>query len=164
VIGLAARPARLALQSNSCDVPSNMSVSTRPCLRMAITWPNQANVDPSVACRDEHCDTHRDSSQSCDRLPTATQHARKPLNRYRTALALRPDYADAWNNLGNVFRDQGLEDEATTCYRRAIELRPGFARACYNLGVALAEQMRGDEALRWFNEALRIDPAFTEAW
>ena len=38
---------------------------------------------------------------------------------YRRALELKPDYAEAHNNLGNALKDQGKPDEAVACYRRA---------------------------------------------
>ena len=56
---------------------------------------------------------------------------------YRRALELKPDYAEAHNNLGNALKDQGKLDEAVACYRRALELKPDFAEAHNNLGNAL---------------------------
>ncbi len=37
---------------------------------------------------------------------------------YRRAVELKPDFAEAHNNLGNAFKDQGELDEAAACYRR----------------------------------------------
>jgi len=33
------------------------------------------------------------------------------------AIELKPDYAEAHLDLGNVFKDQGRRDEALACYR-----------------------------------------------
>jgi protein O-GlcNAc transferase len=49
-------------------------------------------------------------------------------------LELKPDYAEAHNNLGNALNDQGKLDEAVACYRRALELKPDYAEAHNNLG------------------------------
>ena len=46
---------------------------------------------------------------------------------YRRALELKPDFAEAHNNLGNALKDQGKLDEAVACYRRALELKPDYA-------------------------------------
>ena len=35
---------------------------------------------------------------------------------YRRALELKPDFAEAHNNLGNALKDQGKLDEAVACY------------------------------------------------
>ncbi len=42
-------------------------------------------------------------------------------------MELKPDYAEAHNNLGNALKDQGKLNEAVACYRRALEAKPGFA-------------------------------------
>ena len=44
------------------------------------------------------------------------QHAVECISR---AVALKPDFAEAHNNLGNVLRGQGKLDEAAACCRRA---------------------------------------------
>ena len=54
---------------------------------------------------------------------------------YRRALELKPDYAEAHNNLGNALNDQGKLDEAVACYRRALELKPDYAEAHNNLAL-----------------------------
>ena len=51
-------------------------------------------------------------------------------------MELKPDYAEAHNNLGNAFKDRGKLDEAAACYRRALELKPDYAEAHSNLGAA----------------------------
>ena len=52
---------------------------------------------------------------------------------YRRALELKPDYAEAHNNLGIALKEQGNLDEAIACYRRALELKPDYAEAHSNL-------------------------------
>lgn len=43
---------------------------------------------------------------------------------YRRALALQPNFADAWGHLGGLLKDGGRPDEAAECLRRACELDP----------------------------------------
>jgi hypothetical protein len=59
------------------------------------------------------------------------------VSHYRNALALRPDYADAWLNLGVALKDLMRLPEAIACYRQAIALEPANAEAHSNLGIAL---------------------------
>ena len=82
---------------------------------------------------------------------------------YRRALELKPDYAEAHNNLGNALKDQGKLDEAVACYRRALELKPDFAEAHNNLGIALKDQGKLDEAVACYRRALELKPDFAEA-
>jgi Flp pilus assembly protein TadD len=46
---------------------------------------------------------------------------------------LKPDYAEAHNNLGNTLKELGRLDEAEAGYRQAIALKSDFAEAHSNL-------------------------------
>ena len=41
---------------------------------------------------------------------------------------MKPDFAEAHNNLGNVLKDQGELDEAIACYRRAVQTQARLRR------------------------------------
>src|SRR5438045_453178 len=53
----------------------------------------------------------------------------RAIELYRQAVAIKPDFAEVHNNLGNALRLAGRLDEAVECYRRAIDAKPGFAQA-----------------------------------
>jgi predicted O-linked N-acetylglucosamine transferase (SPINDLY family) len=55
----------------------------------------------------------------------------------RRALELKPDCAEAHNNLGMALKAQGRLDEALSCFRRALELKPDYAEAHSNQLLAL---------------------------
>jgi tetratricopeptide (TPR) repeat protein len=59
---------------------------------------------------------------------------------YERALAYRPNYTEAYNNLGNVLKDQGKLEEAVASYRQALTHKPDFAQVHYNLGNALQDR------------------------
>ncbi|HSV93012.1 MAG TPA: tetratricopeptide repeat protein, partial [Desulfobacterales bacterium] len=82
---------------------------------------------------------------------------------YRRALGVRDDFAQAWNNLGQVFKDRNRIDEALTCYGRALQADPGLAEAHYNIGVARQLDGRYDESLAHFEQALLCDPSYAPA-
>ena len=46
------------------------------------------------------------------------------INCFRKATALRPDYADALLNLGNLLFSSGELDEAEACYRKVAKVAP----------------------------------------
>ena len=77
---------------------------------------------------------------------------------YRRALELKPDYPEAYSNLGYLLKDQGQFDEAEACYRRALDLKPDFADGHLNLGILRREQGRMDEAVACFRRAVEIKP------
>jgi tetratricopeptide (TPR) repeat protein len=80
------------------------------------------------------------------------------IDHYRRAIAIKSDYAPAYNNLGTALRAKGHVDEAVAAYRRAIETMPDYADAHYNLANALMEQNRGDEATAHLLIAVRALP------
>jgi hypothetical protein len=90
-------------------------------------------------------------------------HSLRRDTSYRQALELQPDYAAAYNNLGNALKDQGKLDEAVVCYRRALELKLDYAEVHNNLGSALEEtgDFRGAEDS--FRAALRHNSRFASA-
>jgi Flp pilus assembly protein TadD len=50
---------------------------------------------------------------------------------------LKPDFAEAHNNLGNTLKELGRLDEAEASYNQAIALKPDYAEAHRNLGNTL---------------------------
>ena len=84
-------------------------------------------------------------------------------NHYRKAVSLRPDFAGAHNNLGNVFREQRRFQEAEACFRLALSIDPSDAEAHNNVGIALADQDRFDEAIASYRQALQINPGYADA-
>ena len=74
------------------------------------------------------------------------------------AIALKPDYADAFNNRGVVLADLEHYDEAVASYNQAIALKPDYADAFNNRGNALAELKQFDEALASYSQAVLLAP------
>jgi len=85
------------------------------------------------------------------------------INNYIQALKIRPDYAEAYYNMGNAWKDKCALAEAIDNYKKAITIRPDYAAAYNNMGVTLT--MLGDleAALVCYEKSLRIAPNYTEA-
>jgi len=88
---------------------------------------------------------------SAKRLPEAAAA-------YRQILAIRPDIAEAYHNLGNVLVEQGQLDEAAALHERAVALRPNLFQSCINLGNIFREQGKFDQAVTWYEKALALRP------
>ena len=82
---------------------------------------------------------------------------------YGKALAINPDYADAYYNMGNALQDQGNLEEAILSYGKALAIKPDYAGAYYNIGVALQEQDNLEEAIEAYSKALAIKPDYADA-
>ncbi len=92
---------------------------------------------------------------------TGENHAAVDL--INRALARRPDFAEARNNLGNALLALDQPVEAIASYLKALALRPDYAEAQNNLGNALLAQGKPDEAVISFEMALAVNPDFAEA-
>jgi protein O-GlcNAc transferase len=79
------------------------------------------------------------------------------------AVRLKPDLAEAHNDLGVVLGGQGRLTEAVDCFQRAIDLNPNDAAAHNNLGGALGSLRRFAEAAACHERALAINPRFAMA-
>ncbi len=79
------------------------------------------------------------------------------------ALAIKPDFTEAHNNLGNALHALGKLDEAAASYRKALAIRPDYAKAHNNLGNALKALEKLDEAVASYHQALAIAPDYAEA-
>jgi tetratricopeptide (TPR) repeat protein len=77
-------------------------------------------------------------------------------------IKLKPDYAEAHDDLGVIYQLQGKLDAAIAETSEALRLRPDLIRARNNLGAALAAQGKTAEAMAAFRETLRRNPGNAE--
>ncbi len=82
---------------------------------------------------------------------------------YRRVLTLKPDFAEAQNNLGAALSSLGKLDEAIARHRRALELKPDYAAAQNNLGTALSQLGNLEEAIACYRRALELKPDYALA-
>ena len=90
--------------------------------------------------------------------------AEKALAAYDTAIRLRPDYAEVYNNRGNIKSGLGSHDAALDDYDEAIRLNPNFAEAYSNRGSAKFRLGKHAAVLADLNEAIRLQPDFMNAY
>ncbi len=85
------------------------------------------------------------------------------LKSFSKAVKIRPSYASAFNNRGNVYFELSNYFKAQKDYEMAIKLSPDFAEAYCNLGLALAKQSNLDKAQCLFKKVLEIFPQYEDA-
>jgi protein O-mannosyl-transferase len=73
-------------------------------------------------------------------------------------LRLQPDHPRAHNNLGMLYLDQGLLDDAAAQLTLARRADPTLAVVVQNLGIVQARRYHFAEAIAFYQEALRLDP------
>lgn len=85
------------------------------------------------------------------------------IDAYRQAIALKPDFVEAYNNLAMTLHQEERFDESVDCCRAALALREE-AEVYNNLGLSLMQQGLIDEALECFQRALKLEPQHLGAW
>ena len=84
------------------------------------------------------------------------------LAAFRAAIRIRPDYAEAHNNLGLVLIQSGKDEEGMAALREAVRLAPAYADARTNLGAALTPTDT-EAAIKELEEAVRLAPGSVKA-
>jgi tetratricopeptide (TPR) repeat protein len=74
------------------------------------------------------------------------------------AVARKPDFAEAWSDLGEARKNLSDEDGALASFRKAVELSPDDAVAETRLGSALLERGKPHDAVPYLDRSVRIDP------
>lgn len=82
---------------------------------------------------------------------------------YEEALRLKPGYADARVNLGNLDLAAGDPLSAERHFRAALASAPDDLLARYDLALALARAGKREEAIEAYERTLAIDPGFADA-
>lgn len=81
----------------------------------------------------------------------------------RKALAIDPEYADAWSDLGGVFDARKNVAEALNCYEKALSLKPDLPYALMNAAQVAGKSGNREKAERYYRRALVNDPHNAEA-
>ena len=87
----------------------------------------------------------------------------KAIQSFENAIAIKPDYAEAHNNLGVTLQELGRLDMAVKNYEKALTIKPDYAEAYNNLGNTLKELRQLDMAVKNYEKALAIKPDYAVA-
>jgi len=82
---------------------------------------------------------------------------------YEKAITLKPDYAEAYYNLGVTLRELGQIDAALKSYEKALAIKHEYPGAHNNLGTILLDLGSLDSAVDHFEWAVAFKPDYAEA-
>ena len=84
---------------------------------------------------------------------------------YQKSIALKPDMAANYNNLGNDLAKLGKVDDARSAYQKYVDLNPTDAALAWrNFGTVLYNSNRMKEAIDPLQKATTLDPKNATAW
>ena len=87
----------------------------------------------------------------------------KALGHLLLAVKIRPDFFEAYNDLGRFWKLRGNLKRASQAHVIAHRLSPGDPVALYNLGVIAFEKGEVQVAIGLFQKTLNVDPSYTLA-
>lgn len=83
---------------------------------------------------------------------------------FATAVALDPQFAFAWDNLGLSYRKQGKLDQALEAYKASLRVDPKGAMPLHNIPVVYEYKKEYDKALEAYMNILAVFPDDPEAY
>jgi tetratricopeptide (TPR) repeat protein len=174
-VGMTVETARAAWAAGRADE------AEMGCRKVLAVWPGQTdatyllglmaytfgNLDLAVAHVREACRSPRapaiyfsDFAEMCRQkglLVEAEEAGRR-------AVALAPNFAAAWNNLGIVLQEMLKLDESRVCLERALAFEPNNAETLNNLANTMKRLGLAAEAEKRWNAALALKPDYAEAY
>ena len=94
----------------------------------------------------------------------ALQRYDAAIDSYKQVIMIKPDYAEAYYNMGITLDEKGELDAAIDSYKKAIEIKSDYAGAYYNMGNALKAKGELDAAIDNYKQAIKIKPDYAEAY
>lgn len=86
------------------------------------------------------------------------------LEAYKKVLAINPNEAAIYNQMGNIYGAEKKIPEASDALNKAAQLDPTMAaKAYYNMGANLVNAGNGDAAVEFFQKAIAADPNYADA-
>lgn len=82
---------------------------------------------------------------------------------FERVLRLQPNYAEAWANLGVIYRKQDKLEEGLAALAKAIALNPNKPLSHFTSGNILADLGRYAEAVLYYQKAIDIQPDLVSA-
>jgi tetratricopeptide (TPR) repeat protein len=159
----------------------NADEAEMACRQVLAVWPGQADASYLLGLMAHH---YGNLDLAMAHMRLASQSPRAPAHFYsdfaemcrqgglfaegeqaaRRAVALSPNFAAAWNNLGIILQEMLKLDESRLCLERALSLDPNNAETLNNLGNTLKRLGFAAEAEKRWNAALRLKPTYAEAY
>jgi tetratricopeptide (TPR) repeat protein len=115
---------------------------------------------PLHSARNSAIESHFSAAQQAQRDQDYATAERE----YQAVLAIAPDFAEVYMNLGLVYQLQNRSAEAVTEFRRALKLKPRLAGANFFLGVDYCKAGEGTKAIPYLKSALQTEPNRPDIW
>ena len=89
---------------------------------------------------------------------------KKSLKKFKKAIELKPDFAEAYLNWGCILNELGKYEKAMEKFKIATKIKPNFVEAYSNWGYSLNMLGRYEEAIEKLEKAVEIKPNYSDAY
>lgn len=129
-------------------------LSTRTIIRN-VDWKNQDNLWLAAA---RTSPTSPQNHNNLGDLYSRRGEFEKAVEEFKTAIALLPNYGDAYHNLANTYLQMNKIDLAIENYQKALEYNPRLWQSHQNLAAIFYQTGQPDLAKEHLKKVLEIDP------
>ncbi len=146
------------------DRPITAEKVIEPSERAANSRPESASpFKPDETKRQErNANLHIEYLQQGNTLFSRNEY-NEAIRQYKLAIAAKPDFAEAFLNIGAVYQRLKNYDEAIYHYRRAVELRSDYPEAYNGIGRVYNNMRNFDKAIENFKKAITLNPEYYQA-
>lgn len=88
----------------------------------------------------------------------------KAIEEFQKAIALKPNYADAYHNLANIYHQINRDDLAEENYKKALEFNPSLWQSHQNLAALYFLHQNFDLAEQHLSKAIELNPQNAELY
>ena len=89
-----------------------------------------------------------------DKIP---EYYQKAIDEFQTAIRFAPGFAEAHNNLGKIYQEQGRLEDAQQEYQTAVDLDSRYGTAIVNLGTIYYSKGETESAIDKYKQAININ-------
>jgi len=86
------------------------------------------------------------------------KHFDEAIESLNKAIKLKPDFQEAYYNLGITYGDKGEYDKAIEYLNKSLYLKPNDFDTYYHIGIAYLEKDNYDKAIEYLNKATQLKP------
>jgi tetratricopeptide (TPR) repeat protein len=123
----------------------------------------ELSFERGVRARDEALEAEKKLAASQpgfwhDRYATTVEKSwAKAIERYQEAISAKPDFFEAYSDLGFAYRKTGDLDRALAAYDRALQINPEYPNALEYLGETYLKLTRLDDAKSTYMKLFGVD-------
>ncbi|MFZ4520737.1 MAG: tetratricopeptide repeat protein [Bacteroidales bacterium] len=97
-------------------------------------------------------------------LMEASGKLQEAISLYKKALDTKPDFPEAWYNLGNAYGKTKQFGEAMNCFNNAIKYKSDYVEALSSRGIAYASMGKTELAIKDLSAAIRENSEYPIAY